>query len=591
MLSFLRSYYEKNFMFVFSLLLVLPLVMSIFAVSDETVVKREYDIAASKSISDDFSIGFGGAYNLSSFPFDENYGDSKNEHDDISLITFTEYNYSDKSEFELYFYIYNPLNIEFDWEYDKNFVQIKSYVLGGVTKKLELNYVCSEGAVIKLKADDLGGNIISGQSERSYEIAGIELNNKNDGNSNAVDYTVAKNFKFRENDNFLVQYYEDITVVVTETNHTYYRFQGEKVNEYFDLRSVYFNIPDEVIESAGDLTSILAEWEECQTYPMLVSNSKAFRDSIYPYVLNTKYLNDSYGVALGVSSLSVSGSPTFPNFILGWNYLNTAVAPISELKYIGGVFYAESWESEDTVVTADEVQGFYNDFGWKDWNFVEINTDNYGENAKKFSVTDSSNIDLYEVPDCAFNLLLHDLFRLTLDSESVESFCPLVRVEPDDFRLSEEKFASKYLVHKDDVKKMQNSLEEGKSMYLLRYTVTNYRVEPDVTAHINDYELETAIGEEDVDLDMFLAEMVGIRNFDLIEAEYTKKGVVTVIPFVHSPTNAMVGITAPNEPDYSWLYYILMAILILLVVIYSFKLYRYIKRRKREKAFDKEFLK
>ncbi len=572
----------------FCLLLVLPLVMSIFAVSDETVVKREYDIAASKSISDDFSIGFGGAYNLSSFPFDENYGDSKNEHDDISLITFTEYNYSDKSEFELYFYIYNPLNIEFDWEYDKNFVQIKSYVLGGVTKKLELNYVCSEGAVIKLKVDDLGGNIISGQSERSYEIAGIELNNKNDGNSNAVDYTRAKNFKFRENDNFLVQYYEDITVVTTKTNHTYYRFQGEKVNEYFDLRSVYFNIPDEVIKSAGDLTSILAEWEECKTYPMVVVNNQEIADILSSYVLNTKYENDSFPVGIYWGD-SVIDFGSEPHYGFGWNTLeNTDVT----VFYLGGIFFVREWESEEELITADEMLAHQNEVGWKDWNFVEINTDNYGVNSKKFEVSQSLNINYYELPACAFYHWAEAFFHESLDFDVTESYCPLVRVEPDDFRLSEEKFASKYLVHKDDVKKMQDSLEEGKSMYLLRYTVTDYQLYTDSfgdSCQIEYWNFEDSDKYDDVEC--FVAEMVGIRNFDLIEAEYTKEGVVTVIPFVHSPTNAMVGITAPAEPDFSWLYYLIFAILILLVVIYSFKLYRYIKQRKREKAFDKEFLK
>lgn len=571
----------------FSLLLVLPLVMSIFAVSDETVVKREYDIAASKSISDDFSIGFGGAYNLSSFPFDENYGDSKNEHDDISLITFTEYNYSDKSEFELYFYIYNPLNIEFDWEYDKNFVQIKSYVLGGVTKKLKLNYVCSEGAVIKLKADDLGGNIISGQSERSYEITGIELNNKNDDNANAIDYTVAKNFKFRENDNFLVQYYEDITVVVTETNHTYYRFQGEKVNEYFDLRSVYFNIPDEVIESAGDLTAILAEWEECKTYPMVVVNNQKIAGVLSSYVLNTKYKNDSFPVGMywGDSVINLGAEP---HYGFGWNtFENTDVI----VSYLGGVFYIREWESEEELITADEMLEYQNKVGWNDWNFVEINTDNYGENSKKFEVSQSLDINYFEVPGCAFYYACEAFMHESLDFDVKESYCPLVRIEPDDFRLSDERFASKYLVHKDDVSKMRESVEEGKSMYLLRYTVTDYQLYTDSygdSCQIEYWNFEDSDKYDNVEC--FVAEMVGIRNFDLIEAEYTKEGVVTVIPFVHSPTNAMVGITAPKEPDYSWLYYILMAILVLLVVTYIFKIYRYFQQRKREKAFDKEFL-
>ena len=74
----------------FSLLFVFPMILFTSAAEyGETTIKRDYDMSKSKSISEDFKIGFGNSYTVSAFPFDENFGDFNDVHDDVSLITFT----------------------------------------------------------------------------------------------------------------------------------------------------------------------------------------------------------------------------------------------------------------------------------------------------------------------------------------------------------------------------------------------------------------------------------------------------------------------------------------------------------------------
>ena len=234
-------------------------------------------------------------------------------------------------------------------------------------------------------------------------------------------------------------------------------------------------------------------------------------------------------------------------------------------------------------------------YGWKDYSFISINRDHFGDNVEWFDVHTSIELDKYIAPETNWQLFMHRTFRTALekDGENVETYTPLRKVNPADFILGKEAFCEKYKVAEEDFEKIVAAQEAGKTMYVLSYTVTDYKVYDDISWK----EKPDSFSDIEGDWDAFVADVVGIRNFDLIEAKYVKDGVTTIIPFVASRTNAVPGITTPNVPKnpfagfWDIVYKIIMALIILVAIVIVIKIINYIKRKRRERAIDKRLFK
>ena len=67
---------------------------------------------------------------------------------------------------------------------------------------------------------------------------------------------------------------------------TYYRPEGTNGEAYArdTLHSVYFSVPDEILEEYGKMTAVHATWRNAKTNPVFVTGNKEVYESVLPYV-------------------------------------------------------------------------------------------------------------------------------------------------------------------------------------------------------------------------------------------------------------------------------------------------------------------
>ena len=585
------------------LLLTMLLPLCLIAFADEVEPAPTYEVSDSTSIAQDFEIAFGGKYKLDHFPPDPSIGDSEEDNDDVFLIDVIEHNYADKSKFQLYLYVYNPTLKDIDFDYEKNKVSMFSEVTGGSRKGHRIELVAKEGdgVLLKFKIADWGGNLVSRIKDRYYNISELELLTVGKQEGEATAYAVAMEYTFRENElGFLVQQSRQTEVVKTKVQHSYYRYQSDEYNEYCDLRSVYFNVPNEIIEEYGPMEAIRAEWEECQLYPVIVTNNQQVDNAFQNMILNKQIVNKNK-MMFYYDYLSSVGGHSYVTYTYQYGFCNfdddeipyTRDEALDITKYLGGSFYRENInEPEKVVVSAAELKNYLDSkYGWNDYSFVSINKDHSGDNVEWFDVHTSIELDKYIAPETSLQLFKHRVFRTALekDGENVETYTPLRKVNPADFTLGAKAFSKKYKVAEEDFEKILAAQEVGKTMYVLSYTVTDYKVYNDISWK----QKPDALSNVEGDWDAFVADVVGIRDFDLIEAKYTKDGVSTIIPFVSSRTNAVPGISTPNVPKDPFARFwqivrmIIIVLIVLVAIVIVIKIIDYIKRKRRDRYVDK----
>ena len=256
--------------------------------------------------------------------FDDLYG-SKDEHGnefdlgnypkdkdgELRFYTFVEYGYSyyanlDKN-YALYTYLYNPQQLDFSTYLDSNVVRMAT----AFVKNSEGEYVASEyddfnivcvsrttgdyaNLFYKFKILDPDKKLLAlaqkYESEngcRRYDIAGVYL--KTDKGDVTLDKNIGRSFKcsgymatYGENANNPSTFMCKVDVLETldlKVYQTSYLTGVSSAGAYHhnNVSSVYFAIPQRVLDKYGSLWEIYAQWYECKTAPIFVtSNSNLY---------------------------------------------------------------------------------------------------------------------------------------------------------------------------------------------------------------------------------------------------------------------------------------------------------------------------
>lgn len=256
--------------------------------------------------------------------FDDLYG-SKDEHGnefdlgnypkdkdgELRFYTFVEYGYSyyanlDKN-YALYTYLYNPQQLDFSTYLDSNVVRMATafvknsegeYVASGYD---DFNIVCVSRTTgdyanlfYKFKILDPDKKLLAlaqkYESEngcRRYDIAGVYL--KTDKSDVTLDKNIGRSFKcsgymatYGENANNPSTFMCKVDVLETldlKVYQTSYLTGVSSLGAYHhnNVSSVYFAIPQRVLDKYGSLWEIYAQWYECKTAPIFVtSNSNLY---------------------------------------------------------------------------------------------------------------------------------------------------------------------------------------------------------------------------------------------------------------------------------------------------------------------------
>lgn len=259
----------------------------------------------------------GNEFDLSNYPIDKD--------GELQFFSFVEYGYSYYANYEknyaLYLYLYNPQQLNFQTDLDANVVRMGvSYTTKDdnivVSEYEDFKIVCVSRTTgdyanlfYKFKVLDPNKKILSMAQAyekengcRRYDIAGVYLKtgkddvtlDKNIGRTYKCSGYMSTYGKDASNPSTFVCNVEKLETLDLKVYQTSYLTGVSSAGAYHhnNVSSVYFAIPQRVLDKYGSLWEIYAQWYECKTAPILVTSDVDF---YYKALNNNHYtLQDSY---------------------------------------------------------------------------------------------------------------------------------------------------------------------------------------------------------------------------------------------------------------------------------------------------------
>lgn len=568
---------------------------------------------------------FGGkAFDITDYPH--------NEHGKPQVISFVEFCYSyyaDKqSDYGLYAYVYNPQDRAMDAGTARNKIQLtygdkpsyakytlkqlsysKDAGIEGRFYKYKVIFTASERAdILKTVKPDA----------RVYSISGIELSVKNE----VTEYTCAQVYKYK---GFAVGYGSELAESDTlscsvdgfdkylslDVRSTYWRPPGttEDLKSRDTLHSVYFAVPNRIIQDYGEMTGVHATWLNAKTAPIIVTGNKTVYNAMELYIgkhqdagnsedypenktLNYAVVTDSersliyghghYGTtAYNVWTVSHEGSTM--------SYYDRI---IFDLRYL---FYAENGNADTYTLPAEALIGD-KDKNVKGW--FEKYTEKYGGEL----VNARYSKDLFDEVDDEFtevNITANDEFKLT-DVTTKENWWSWLfpHLKPDiigettynvsaiqevgindiDNASSKTAFCNEFYVDENDYDELNryvaNSAAKNETVYLFRYYQSKYECqEAREFEFVKDWTIArgTFGNYQELDTNAYIAQMQVQLDFDIIDLTFIKDNVVTKIPVIMSPMDIVADADHPvyttDDNGLTW-WQILLAVLLGILVLF-----------------------
>lgn len=520
------------------------------------------------------------------------------------VISFIEFGYSCYSnmqyDFGLYVYVYNPQGVVFDENTDRNKIEF-SYVENEYDKySLQfLNYSIMtgyEGRFYKFKVvlkNEQKTDILKSlkQDERIYEIVGIELSVK----TVVTDYPCLQTYTYSgyalgygsglSTENTLTCKVDGVDKYLSLGVHsTYYRpeYTNGK-NDYTQdtLHSVYFSVPNEVLDEYGDLTEVHATWLNAFTSPIFVTGNKTIYNALLKSVWENNGVPSSDLDYCFGANVRFDGRDYFADFSFNdrknpnYKMFDNATA-ISSLYYL---FLAENGDADNYTLSSEKLLTYMKSYS-VGHELSELVNDKYFSGL--FSYVDSEFTDIHIPRDKEYVLTSQKLtqsfwekyFTGGKHSEFTNIFDEIKAIHEvvdDDFRGDPTFICNSLYIAESDYDNFrtfyEESLKRDKTVYLFRYYQSDYECR-----EVTEYKYKSSWGISNADIDKvdtnayFAQEWLQL-DFDIIDLTFTKNGVSTVIPVVMSPVDMVAGVTPPvySSSDNDWRKW--LAVLISLVVL------------------------
>ncbi len=552
----------------------------------------------------------------------------------ISFVEFCYSYYADKqSDYGLYIYVYNPQDIAIDTNTTRNKIQLAygnkpSYKKYGLTF---LNYSTDagiEGRFYKFKinlSDADRASILKELSpdERVYKVSGIELSVKN----TVTEHATAQTYTYK---GFAIGYGSELAESDTlsctvdgfdkymslDVRSTFWRPNGthDDLHSRDTLHSVYFSVPNTIVNEYGEMTGVHATWLNAQTAPMIVTGNKTVYNAIEPYIakhqdagssesypenktLNYAVVTDSdmthyghghYGtLAYNVWTTNDSGSTA-----------NCYERIIFDLRYL---FYADNGNADTYTLPAEKLVGDEKT-GTKGW--FETYTEKYGSSSGL--VNDRYSKDLFDHVDDEFtevNITANDTFKLsdvttttywwsfllgptkpTVTGSNSYNVSAIQKITTKDFdENAKAVFEDKFYVDESDYDELRQYVIESnaknETVYLFRYYQSIYdSQEAREFKFVEDWAIArgTYGNYSELDTNAYIAQMWVQLDFDIIDLTFTKDNVATIIPVVMSPLDIAADADHPvyttdDSKGLSWWQILLAILLVILVMILLLK--------------------
>ena len=563
----------------------------------------------------------GKAFNISDYAF--------NNSEEASVLMLVEYCYSFyanlQDNFGLYLYVWNPQGLKFDTGSSLNAVQLSygseadyvKYSLEFLNRSERTNY---EGLFYKFKVRlSLSQREAMlealNSSERIYHISGMEL--LETGESLPHEYAVnavytysgyAQGYGPNEGADTLTYTRSEGEVFVIEDDdlhQTFYRPSGNVSGSFFKqdtLHTVYFSVPNELIERYGRLAVIRVQWLEAVLSPFLITGNQDVYNALQNYIGQTmgEYNEEGfeYGI-LGGYEVTTSGIGelvlTHRTAELAYNpwykFLESADRQLDRICLafnsgdetdsadtyrVGGEMLLDLMK-EYSRSSTDKVLGTYARelFSSVDEAFTVVDIPaekEYSLTSEKISQT------FWEKVFGTSHIEYSDTF------DGIEAIHP---VSEQDFGASKEQTCQNLYIDLNDYDEFLSVYEAAErneeTVYLFRFDQSEYSAW-EVTQ--GKWEkatqwvpnaigpggmLQTVYKLSDSDTNGYLAEETVYLGLDLIQMEWDDGEKRVVIPIVSSPIDVVADGTPPvhttSDKGLAW-WQILLAVLALILVIW-----------------------
>ena len=549
-------------------------------------------------------------FSLTDYNFDE-----KKE---TKVISFVEYCYSfyenKQDKYGLYVYVYNPTGLQFDTESPLNMIEFTcgnasnisytKYPLIFLNCSLKENY---EGLFYKFKvslSEEEKQSILQtvNSSDRVYRVSGIELLTQ--GNVNATEYSVATTYHYSgyasgygsnaNAGNTLQCSSEETEVLSLDVHGAQYRPKGTNgKNEYTQdsLHSVYFAVPNEILNRYGTMTAVHAKWLDAVLKPALVTGNQEAYDVIKPllgsrikdlstfsYMYLGAYAYQKNGEA---GSLYLSGysyynpEPLMKNDDVLNYYFGRDIDTLYSLYYSGSeANSADNYTLSSEKILADLkaskgkyggslVNGKYSRCTFESvadkWTDVNLKAD------ESFSLTD-------EIIDKSWWDKFWGL-QGSVTTNTFDGIKAIYAVKDSDMSGNAEQVSKRLFINEADYSEFLSfyNANKGKNtVYLFRYQVSDYVAQEATLLKENT----SIFGDsfKSVDTNAYFFQQTVNLDFDIIDVTFSNGERETIIPVVSSPIDIVPDPTPPvyTETDENpnwWIYLAVIAGLIVLAIV------------------------
>lgn len=563
---------------------------------------------------------------------------------DVQLVRFTEYGYSKESStnYGLYLYVYNPQGLEFSEREGANEINIAVDYddKGNPTSYQNLTLkICGYASGIFYTRRYYKFRVVENVSliynnakrleretgSRRYDIAGVQLWEK--GTTSAQektnlsamrdfgdvnDYDVSKTFYFSgyakgygkgaEEESTLTCSYVELDTIKLDLQHTNYRlstpYKSGDENSYHiyeEVNSVYFSIPNQILDELGALTSIKAEWYEYKTTPIFVTSDQEAFDALKTYAgINIgEYKMDLPWRVLWEDTISYApGSPSLPaqhSIAKSYNFLNEGSTVLTSAHF-GMFFYEENYlprfdwlfyKDADTLdeykVSRSEVEawalyytrknrlqqaipgagtlyaeGLFDESIDEDRiQFLEDSTAKRGYICQDISA--DQKVDLLQYKDQSRWEKWLGKRKTTEVATSYEAIKLLTIEDLDESKASAKEICDNLFINIDDYDQADGSnnkvsfkdycltaFEDDETPVLFRFANTDY--------YASEARFDKAFDENTMSpVDGYVAQQTCFLDFDIISLTFEKEGTVTVLACVTDPIDIFNGVTPPHN--------------------------------------------
>ena len=562
----------------------------------------------------------GNEFDLSNYPIDKD--------GELQFFSFVEYGYSYYANYEknyaLYLYLYNPQQLNFQTYLDSNIVRMGvSYATKDdnivVSEYEDFNIVCVSRTTgdysnlfYKFKVLDPNKKILTMAQAyekengcRRYDIAGVYL--KTDKSDVTLDKNIGRTYKCSgymatygkdaSNPSTFVCNVEKLETLDLKVYQTSYLTGVSSAGAYHhnNVSSVYFAIPQRVLDKYGSLWEIYAQWYECKTAPIFVTsnsnlyngmkdlthyslsenkNKPRFDDSVPYYFyygmdsnegLGQVHSRTTYDWAYNLYSYEEDYPSSSTHVTVSNSALNLPYVFYSPSYTVNGAFNVINKQTVAGDVTSSQIRDYIQNY--KSSNYVDWHTSRNLASELFVNTVDSARADKgIKVGLNKVRTNLGDTFDLkswnseygswwdkltqygwsypkneVLDEQhtNVKPFEEVINTTLNSVTLS-----SDLLINENDVDSFKtfcnSSYANDEVPYLFRFAVSDYYSRP-----LGYGDSQNKVYKTEKESDTYLAQETVFFDFNIITMTFKGKEDYYTLAVMHTPVDVIAGVEPP----------------------------------------------